>query len=349
VTNPAVATVNVTMGLKSIYLGRKSALQAELSQLQNAPNSNGGGGTAIGTGSGVADATAPNAFFSKEIIYNAPAVKEAYFRQDMSFFNEKGEQDNYIFAGNTPANKVKDAIELWNKVKGGTDNRNNSKGMIQTWKNPANQFTSLADNALTNIVNTGTGQIQRYGFQFIYNPTSVTLNYGGVSDVDPGWAASGKEKFILSNPTVFQSSISVDVLINRIYDMKYLGPNGQLKGKPAPTIPQLYDGNRPTQADLKKIYQKGTMYDVEFLLQTMFPYNPIPSQLRGKTSDVGFLGPSPVEMHLGNKLRYLVQINSITVNHVLLDNRMVPLYSWVTISANRIPDAKSGLQAGGGA
>jgi hypothetical protein len=213
--------------------------------------------------------------------------------------------------------------------------------MIQTWKNPANQFVSSSDSGLTPVAGVGTGKIQRHGFQFIYNPTSIDMTYGGVSDVDPGWAASGKEKFLLSNPTVFQSSITVSIFINRMYDMKYLGPGGKL----SESITDLYSGRLPTTADLKNIYKKGTMYDIEFLLQTMFPYAPVKTQLRGKTSDIGFLGPMPVELHLGNSLRYLVQINTIQVNHAIFDNRMVPLWSYVTIGANRIPDAKSGLGA----
>jgi hypothetical protein len=80
------------------------------------------------------------------------------------------------------------------------------------------------------------------------------------------------------------------------------------------------------------------MYDIEFLLQTMFSYSPLATELRNKTSDIGYLGAFPVEMHLGNKLRYVVIIDAINVRHAIFDHRMVPIYSTVSITARRIPD-----------
>jgi hypothetical protein len=326
-------------GLRGFYLSRKNSLNSQLVKLQNAPSTDSGGG-----GNGASGLpSSPTVKLSSSIIYNAPAVKDAYFRGNQSFFNDENKIDNYIFAGNAPGAKVNDANELWQKVQA-IDNENSSKGMIQTWNNPASTLAFLNDGGLSPIGGSNSsGQIQRYGFQFIYNPTSINMSYGGVADVDPGWAASGADPFILSNPTVFQSSINFSILVNRMYDMNYLGPGGSLKNG---TINELYQGNRPTASDLKKIYNKGTMYDVEFLLQTMFPYDFVKTQLRGSTSDIGFLGPMPVELHLGKSLRYLTQINSIQVNHIIFDNRMVPLYTVLMISANRIPDASSGLLPG---
>jgi hypothetical protein len=83
------------------------------------------------------------------------------------------------------------------------------------------------------------------------------------------------------------------------------------------------------------------------LFNTMFSYKPIVSQLRGRTSDMGYLGAFPVEMHLGNSLRYVAIIDSINVNHVIFTDQMVPIFSTVSISAKRVPDYQGGAVTDG--
>lgn len=292
--------------------------------------------------------------FSKGIIYNASAVKESYFYSDMSFFNQvdpawsgvgaTNKLDTDVWSGNTPG-RVDEARKLWKNTV-----TTNSKGIIQTWKPPGGVSGFVKDSNWATLETKKS--VQRYGFQFLYNPTTISMSYGGVLDVDPGLQSSGKEEFLASNPSVFQSTINIEVVLNRMFDMKYLTSSGLKSGQ----ITDFYAGNLPEVQDLRDIYEKGTMYDVEYLLQTMFPYEPTVSQLRGKTSDVGYLGASPVELHLGNRLRYVAQINSINVNHVIFDNRMVPMFTTVSISANRIPDYQGvkndtggGGSGGGGA
>lgn len=278
--------------------------------------------------------------YSKNVIYNVSAVKEAYFTAGQSLFNKadpawsgKGATDkfdNELYSRNTPA-KVTNALELWSLGQSG-------KGMIQTWKPPGKTPAQYLDQNGNFGVLSDAKTIQRYGFQFLYNPGNISMTYGGVPDVDPSMMSSGTEDFALTNPSVYQSSITFEILLNRMFDMKYLSKDGTLNSDES--IDKLWPQNKPDAATLKQIRSKGTMYDVEFLLQTMFSYEPIRSQLRGKTSDVGYLGAFPVEMHLGNKLRYVAIIDSISVNHVIFTDDMVPMFSTVSISAKRIPDYK---------
>jgi hypothetical protein len=300
------------------------------------------GGTTTTTG-GTTETVAqsPPVTYSSTVIYNASTVKESYFYTGMSFVNNSdpdwqgsGATDKFdgtIWSGNTPG-KVNDARDLWQNTVA-----TNSKGMIQTWLPPGNRASYVAgtDGNFTTL--SSAQSIQRYGFQFLYNPTTIDMHYGGVADVDPGMQSSGTEEYLLGGPNVFQSTIGIQVVINRMFDFQYINNTGLKSGQ----ISDFYSGNVPTNSDLKTIYDKGTMYDVEYLLQTMFPFEPYESQLRGKTSDIGFLGASPVELHLGNKLRYVAQINNISVNHVIFDNRMVPLFTTISISTNRIPDYKA--------
>lgn len=341
--NPNIRSKNGLVILsRSQVLSRLTTLRGDIWKEENELKTL-GGTTSSSTGGGTAaviPATPPTSY-SQTVIYNVSSVKEAYFYTGMSFVNKADANwsgigatdkfDSIIWSGNTPG-KVNDANELW-----ATSVSTNSKGMIQTWNPPGGRggFINPTDSNFTTLATSSS--VQRYGFQFLYNPTTIDMSYGGVADVDPGMQSSGNEEFLLQNPSVFKSTINLQIVINRMFDFQYINKDGIKSGQ----ISDFYAGNVPTKSDLTRIYERGTMYDVEFLLQTMFPYEPIESQLRGKTSDIGFLGASPVELHLGNKLRYVAQINNISVNHVIFDNRMVPLFTTISISTNRIPDYRA--------
>jgi hypothetical protein len=82
------------------------------------------------------------------------------------------------------------------------------------------------------------------------------------------------------------------------------------------------------------------MYDIEWLLSTLngFAFRDHVSDLNGKTNDMGFLMQFPVELHLGNKLRYRVQVTDISIEHIIFNQRMVPIWSKVTLTCRRMPD-----------
>lgn len=261
------------------------------------------------------------------IEYNVSSVKEAYFT---------GKQDTLdtakLFAGNTPA-KVAAAMDLW---KAGAA----SKGMIVTHIPPGPNPAQYMDQNGNWAVPGDSSSIKRSGFQFLYNPTTIGMTYGGVPPVDITMSTSGLEDYTLQSPSLYQSAINFEILINRMHDLEYIGANGVIKGDLKAS--DLWVGNIPDTKTLNRIYNKGTMYDIEFLLKTMFAVDPFPSLLRGRTTDIGFLGPSPVELHLGKKLRYVVIVDSITVDHVIFNNQMVPMFSTVRISTRRIPDYRPG-------
>lgn len=320
--------------VKDVRRLRSEIREAEDNYKSSYPSSDSAGGSGLGNGEAV-----PKSQYSDTIIYNVSAVKEAYFNVGQSLFNKtdniwKGKNggdkfDNNLYSKNTPT-KVTNALELWTKAEAG------SKGMIQTWKPPGKTPATYLDSDGKFALLTDSKTLQRYGFQFLYNPGSIAMTYGPTPDIDPSMMASGMEDFNLINTNVLQSSISFEVLLNRMLDIKYINKDGSLNSEKS--IDALWPQNKPDAATLKLIRNRGTMYDVEFLLQTMFSYEPIRSQLRGKTSDIGFLGAFPVELHLGNKLRYVAIIENITVNHVIFTDDMVPMFSTLSITAKRIPD-----------
>lgn len=93
--------------------------------------------------------------------------------------------------------------------------------------------------------------------------------------------------------------------------------------------------------DRKTIVEKGTMYDLEYLFRTLHGYafyTNFKSTLMGKTNDPGWLPVRPVELHLGNKLRYRVRVSGLEVVHKIFSEKMIPILSVVTITCNRYWD-----------
>lgn len=259
---------------------------------------------------------------SGDLEYNVPAVKEAYFKDNMSFF----EYNTY----NQPSKSVADARDLWT-------NGISSKGMFQTWTPPNGVVTSDFIDGFDIDNRLGDAKWQKYGFQFLYNPGNIAMSYSGNVDVDVSLMLSGREKFNPVSTKATQSTISFEILLNRMFDMKYFNKNTGLL-QSGQDSRELYGSKTPSIKDQREIFHKGTMYDVEFLLKTLFGFE-VPSQLgRGKTADMGFVIPRPVELHLGNKLRYLVYVDGFSLNHVIFDTRMVPLFTTLSIRANRVPD-----------
>jgi hypothetical protein len=254
---------------------------------------------------------------SGKLEYNVPSVLDGYFSTRTSFLNIGN------FSSNKPA-AVSSAFDLWQTAKA-------SKGMIVSYMPP------------TGAVGYQNGQVPKtaqqtygknYGFQFMYNPATISMDYTGTPNVDVALQTSGSEKFNLMGSNATQSTISFKILINRMFDMKYYNANGTLK----PGAQKAYGGRLPSPEEQKAIFKMGTMYDVEYLLRTLLGYT-LKSYLRdGNTADMGYLGARPVELHIGKNLRYLGTVTGVGLEHVIFNENMVPLFTNVSINFNRIPD-----------
>jgi hypothetical protein len=302
---------------------------------------------------------------SKPVIHNLPGVNEMYFRAWDPAGGDASKSVTYVTAGNKPS-LVTDASKLW------ADNQA-YKGMIQSYIVPA----KLGAGAWNKPQDTGTGGLgvnikninsRRYGFQFIYNPSTVTMYYAGAPAVDIGLETSGADKVALIGSGVTSSTVTFSLLINRMNDFKYL--DGLLQqytdaavqktlaavdrepvtGGPSFSDIYSHNGNHPQAHDnadnidsvaeeLQKIQKLGTMYDIEYLLMTLIGYR-LPSSMRGNmlTADIGYLGAYPVELHLGKNLRYLVTIDSFNISHTIFTKDMVPVFTNLQLTCNRLPD-----------
>jgi hypothetical protein len=266
----------------------------------------------------------PNAFIydygSKALKYNVGMVKEAYFSAGKDFQNLA----NLMKGGNTPTS-VTTAEELWKDA-------SSNKGMIWLYADGGKKdnFTVISETQRPND-----STFKRWAFQFHYNPGTLDMAWAGSPDVDTAMESSGLERFnLLGEQTM--STITFDLVLNRIFDFQYYGTDGKLKaGRRGDRNP--YAPVQPSEEDQSRIYNYGTMYDVEFLLSTILGYK-LDTRFRGTTSDIGFLTGRPVDLHLGHKLRYWGYIGAISVSHRIFDERMVPIFSTVSITFNRIPD-----------
>lgn len=247
-------------------------------------------------------------------VYNLPMIQSAYFRQDSP-------QGGSTERGVTGAGNYTDARNMFGQ-------ESIAKGTIQM----SLDITKSAEwKFKTGIYKEDSTM---YGFKFLYNPTEVNMGWGMLEDVNP---ISVRRLQYAPVSGVGLSTIDFTILLNRIGDMDFLTEEGTLalgSANPYPGINTLV-----RQEDLKTIYKKGTMYDLEYLFRVINGPNATHQTiLNGKSADWGFLIGSQIELFLGDGLRYLVRLNGINVSHTIFNDRMVPVLSQVSLSCGRYND-----------
>jgi hypothetical protein len=261
----------------------------------------------------------PDDYSKLKLKYNVGMVKENYFSSSSGFSSLAD------IHGNVPV-RVKDAENLWSKAKA-------YKGMVWLYY-PKNSADAWAWNP------PGFSPVDKnlYAFAFHYNPSLVSMDYAGTPDLDITTLTSGQESFnVLGDKTM--STISFDIVLNRVSDLQYYEETNTGKGALTQWAKDhsVYGNNEPSKTEQDRIYKYGTMYDVEYLLATILGFK-FKSRLRGTTPDIGFLAGRPVDLHLGDGLRYWGYFSSIGLEHKIFNERMVPTFTVMTVSFNRIPD-----------
>ena len=263
---------------------------------------------------------------NKKFSYNIGCVRDAYFSKRQSFHQEL--TPNATGAIKDSPVKIASSEELWSKA--GTN-----KGMI-TLFTPTDSGMGLDGTTPVEGSPYSPKEWEKYGFQFHYNPTSIDMVYAGAPNTDVALEMSGQEKFNLIGAQVSQSTLALDIVLNRVADMKYYDEKGKIKADVVDRD-NLYAPRFPDNTEQQAIFKKGTMYDVEFLLSTVIGYR-LDTKYRGRTADVGWLSGRPVTLSLGKSLKYLGYINAFSVKHVIFNERMVPVFSTLSLNFNRIPD-----------
>jgi hypothetical protein len=271
-------------------------------------------------------------FARKEYGYNIPLIKNAQFGNAGSDTLSLALQDSS--GKQLMPKQIKDGLAAFN-------NFGNSKGVIQMSAETA-YYLGKEEGA----AGYKGKKSKPYGFKFHYNPNSIGMSYGTMTDMSPELLMSGRDKV---NPIVPPGTggFAFELLLNRLEDMSYVNQDGTLTGVDNGVANletrsiELY-GQSVGAWTVKEIWNKGTMYDLEFLFRALHGgKGDYKSSLRGSTADQGWLNGAAVEFHLGSNLRYLGRITSIDVNHGVFNSRMVPMISYVTIKAARFYDLKA--------
>ena len=285
--------------------------------------------------------------------YNAPMVKSAYFYPT-------GPQYSSTDGKHVDIGTYQDALQAWSSVTEGgrgtfqMDRVINTAAAIASAKKASKDPTHFDP--------------QMYGFKFLYNPQTVNMSWGAIMGANPVFEAMGQDPAVPIAANLLQSTLSFDIILNRIEDMNFVRKDGSFMSSVPLTqevediqflVENTVNKNLPSQgfspypqdvdiADRKEIYNKGTMYDIEYLFRTMHGFDGFTnytSGLMNKTNDPGWLPVRPVELHLGNKLRYRVRIVDLTVKHSIFNARMVPLLSTVSFTCARYWDGPTGTKA----
>jgi hypothetical protein len=194
-----------------------------------------------------------------------------------------------------------------------------------------------------------------YGFQFLWNPESISSSVSVNLDVTP----SSADRFrSVSGVFLGSTTVTVNIVLDRTNDFAcFKGdyrfavsdtPTGKQHSVPTTeywakyykaTYPQE-NKDTPISTRVYELMDKGTLADLEYLFKTINGAGAGKEKdwvnlLGRKTADIGFLQPVLVGMQLGptiDSLSYVGWINSLNVNHVAFTESMIPIRTMVTIT-----------------
>lgn len=274
--------------------------------------------------------------------YNAPLIRNAYF--------------NPTSITSTSLDKLTINYSAYNTARDAWKNAKPAKGAIQMDREVVkDQLKALSKDTPNVKIDP-----QLYGFKFLYNPKEVSMGWATQAQVDPQYIPQDEALPVSTGLTA--ASVNFTLILNRIEDMNYLDENGYTSRTqkaiqfqsgplvdvdPAQRIARQQAGFTSASPypdavaieDLKEIYKKGTMHDLEYLFKTLHgPAGTFKNNFGIRTSDWAYLRLAIVELHLGDGMRYKVMIDSVDVNHTIFNDRMVPLFSTVRLSCRRLLD-----------
>lgn len=188
-----------------------------------------------------------------------------------------------------------------------------------------------------------------WGFQFLWNPTSLTSSISRNSNVVPSVTDVHGP---LSGIFTAMEAVQFTIVLDRVND--FACARG-LKNKSYTDLYKYYSSNvfptlasEKTKSDLTieqkldELYRKGTGADLEYLFRTINGSGQNgqvwTNALNRVTADIGFLTPNAVGFQLspGNpdSLSYVGWIESLSINHTIFTQDMIPLHTEVNVTLN---------------
>lgn len=188
----------------------------------------------------------------------------------------------------------------------------------------------------------------RFGFRFLYNPTSLNSGASINSKTSPSALKSGSGLMLITGAGL--GTISMEILLNRIPEVS--APRGA--------------GSDLTE-DEKELRDKGTMVDLDYLFRVAngtwdvttgygAPVVEVPvddkkdkkkkktakeptvlqSTFTTETGDIGMLLPTPMWLSIGPGLKYYGWLQEVTHKHTMFSPDMVPMLTRVSITFQRL-------------
>ena len=201
-----------------------------------------------------------------------------------------------------------------------------------------------------------------YGFQFLWNPTTISTSVSRNMDITPN---NADELRVVAGVFPGQETVSLDLILDRTNDFACIKAAPKINNNtytivggikiPTDTYSEInynnyirhYNSGYPyaTTSNQNKVEQietlmnQGTMADLEYLFKAINGGGDGKAEwttlLGKKTSNVGYLSPTLLGIQLGptlDNLSYVGWISSIGINHSAFTENMIPLRTEVNIS-----------------
>jgi hypothetical protein len=173
-----------------------------------------------------------------------------------------------------------------------------------------------------------------YGFQFLWNPASVSSSVSRNMDITPS-SADRMKAVVGAFPG--QETVSFNIVIDRINDFACL------KALANPGAMSTYYGTgypgetEPFSTKIQNLMKQGTMADLEYLFKAINgSSNEWVTLLKKPTANIGFLMPTLLGLVLGpsltNNLSYVGWLTGLSMQHEMFTEDMIPLRTTVSIN-----------------
>lgn len=193
-----------------------------------------------------------------------------------------------------------------------------------------------------------------WGFQFLWNPTSISTNVSRNMDITPSSADALR---VVAGVFPGQETVSLSIVIDRTNDFACIKAD-KSRGADSSAFTRyysaLYPGASTTQSmagQIDNLMSQGTMADLEYLFKAINGSGngtlKWTNLLGKKTANVGYLAPTLLGIQLGptlDNLSYVGWASNVSINHTAFTEDMVPIRTDVNISIQCF--AGSGLQSG---
>ena len=186
----------------------------------------------------------------------------------------------------------------------------------------------------------------KYGFQFLWNPSSISTSVARNMDITPSPADTLK---VVAGAFPGQETVTFNIQLDRVNDFACL------KGMSNPTLFSKYYGSgypgvkEDFSKQINSLLSRGTMADLEYLFKAINGGYAWKNLLGKKTANIGFLMPTLLGMQIGpdlESLNYVGWLTNIGIQHTDFTQNMVPLRT--TVSINMECFAGSAITALGG-